>query len=613
MVTPDELELTSLPISPASLQDWTIGPASILEPRLRSLSQRAQVLSDLVASFSQEALQDQTSLLTRTTKTASSAVSIESYLAHPDSLWMRSVNRILDYAGVDSSLSKGVIVNSHEGAGLSPNSETEITPKTITVVRGTGIPGDNMELAANAPPLATLSPVDGSSTALASPGQEPTVSFQTDPRSNLVAMLSDKDSLFFDWERLYVPNTQRCAKAGTAYVYTGNTGQNITVKDVTNDYGWTATLNGIPKTKLAYFFKPTDLLTLVLESDLGTPQPMSHLDISVRQAGGVWPYITSVTVSGDGNQFFDLLCNGLTTWTGNAPVNASTVTTPDAVGSSLATATGQDSIGVSTWSVPAFGADLPPVRYIQIAFSQDKFYKCPKGIGHPYYVEVKETVKDSSSFFGISHSHSDKTETTRLPGPDPIIGVQTGQATTSTKQNGAILSTVGNLLDNPVLKANPTITIVGAGLQLLGSLFGSSTNSTKVLQAGEYTDVFDGYRQCISVRRLKAVERMFDTSIPGQFVTEDVSFGQVFSSVRLRVDDQTPGNSSIKYELSFDSGQTWIVVKPTDLALPASHGQAVILPSNKKTVKMRATLTTTDSHITPRLYGYSIEALPSLS
>lgn len=611
-IAPDELDLLTLPATPDSLQDWALGPASNFEVRLRTLSARAAILVSSSAALALEAGQGASGLSARGVSASGRVQAVEGYLSSPDALWMRSVSRLADYSGLDSALSRGIQVLPHEGAGLAPLSEEEAVPALLKVVRGTGIPGDNMELTAADGPLSSLSPAQGSTRALASPGSEPQVSFQPDPRTDLAVALVD-DSRFFDWERLYVPQTQKCSQRGTAYVFDGARGSATQVLSVTHNYGWKATVGGETGVPLAVFARPTDALSLVLEMDLGTAVPVSHLDVSVRQAGGLWPTIDGVSVSADGAAFFQLRCGGKTSWTGNASVLLSSVSTPDSQGNTPAVATGQDAVGVSTWVVPMEGADLPALRYVQIALSQPDFYECPKGIGHPYYVKVTETVKQSSSWFGLSHSNSDTIDTLRLNGPEPLIGVQTGEASVVKKQGGGILSQAGALLDNPALKANPTLLAVGAGLQILGSIWGSSSTTLKTLQAGEYADVFDGLRQCISIRRLKAVERVFASGTPGQMVTGEINFGHPFSAVRLRVDDQSPGNTAIAYDVSFDGGRTWTSLTPTDLALPGSQGVALSLLTPQKTARLRATFSTSDPHATPRLYGYSLEALPALS
>lgn len=610
-----EEELTHQPVTPSALQDWILSPAGSLEERIRNLSQQALDLASRAKSFSDETVLASKDLTSRLVTTTAAVAATQSYIASPSSGWMRSIDRFLDNSGVDSQMSYGIEITPHEGLGISVNSETEISPVGISVVRGIGIPGDNMELTASQGPLSSQSPSEGSTGALAqansSPGQEPTVTFSSDTHSDLTAMLVDNDAAYFDWEKLYVPPQQRCVQKGTAYVYTKGAGQPISVLGVTKNYGWTATVaeqSGVP---LAVFAKPTDPLTLVVEEDFGSGQPMSHLDVTVRQTGGLWPDITSVTVSGNGKEWFELAFRDSFFWKGDSV--PSTPTIPGVNGLSTSVSSGQDILATSTWSVPAFGSDLPPVRYVQIAFSQANFYQCLKGIGHPYYINVTEVQKSSSSWFGLSHSSSDTTTTTRLSGPESLVGVQAGQGTSSTKQGGGLLTTAGQILDNPALHANPTLAAVGLGLQVLGSLWGHSSETTKILEAGEYTDIFNGERECISVKRIKAVERQFGIGTPGQMVTGLISFDQAFSAVRLRVDDSSPGNTKVTYDLSFDNGQSWQPIIPTDMALPASLGQAKSLDTPQKTVRLRVSLETDDLHVTPRCYGYALECLPALS
>ena len=611
-----ENDLTHQPVTPSVMQEWILSPASYLELRIRELSQRAADLETQTVSLYAEAALAQIDLAAQSLQAGAKLGSIQSYLSSPNSTWMRVSDTFLDTSNTDSQMTQGIQITPHEGVGLAVIDEKVIDVASLSIVRGQGNPGNNLEVSTVAGPLSTASPSSGSTGALAhaasAPGQEPTVSFSPVTHGDLSAVLTANDTLYFDWERIYVPPTQRTQLQGTAYVHTQAAGNLVDVLKVTSGFGWTANINGNEKTPLVLFAKPSDPLVLVLEADLGFGSPMSHLDITVRQVGGHWPTITSVTVSGDGQQWYELACQENTSWKGNSHTTLKP-SIKNANKLSTSSASGKDILETSTWNVPVFGTDFPPVQYIQVALSQKDLYDCPKGIGHPYYVNVVEEKKSSSSWFGLSHSSSDNVNTTRLSGPEPLISMLSGQDTSSKTVGGGLLTKVGTLLDNPALKANPTLALVGAGLQVLGSIWGSSSHTTKTLEAGEYVDVFDGMRQCISVRQIKPVERQFTTNGSSQWVSALTSFDQPFSAIRLRVDESTPGGTTIEYYISYDNGRNWDTIQPTNLAIPASPIQAASLSTPQKTVRLKAILNTSDAAVTPRLYGYELECLPSLS
>lgn len=651
--------------------EHVLGPSYFVEPEARALSARAKELNTKMISLANEVKKTQAGIQTALSQALASLTVLRSYMNSPNSRWMRMMDRFLDLSKIDSSQTRGILIEyaNHAGVCLAPVAEDDLTGN-ITSIRlvsnlsGTGLPGDNMEIVALQDTPSALAPSQGSQAALSiaqqtiggsgGNGQEPTVTFATssDQHNHLASLLIDDDSAFFDWEKLYVPPRQVCAMHGTAYVHDSHGGTMVDVQAVTKNFGWKADLtreDGAVETNvpLVAFLQnppipgrdgPDSTLKLTVQLDLGSASPMNQLEVSVRQVNGVWPEIQGVEVSSDNSHWYALKCQGnATSWKGPSPSLLSPINVP--TGDLVLAARGSSVIGLSVWEVPSFsGAEstsdnggFPLVRYINVSFSQPDSYACPKGIGHPFYIKVSEEIKSSSSWFGLSHSHSDNVTSQRLPNPNQIVNVVPGVISKTESRPGqaigAFLGTVADLtVSGGISRAAGTglgAVLGAAGVNFaaigsaIGGLWGKKTDEKKILQAGEYTDVFQGYRQVISVRRLRPMARMFSVGTTGQLVSEDYTFGQTFTAVKLFVDEMIPDGTSVGYELSFDHGTSWTVITPQNISVPdapyvASPSTILKLDSPKTTVTLRASLNTTKAHSTPRLMGYNIEVLPFL-
>lgn len=643
------------PVAPADRDAQAGGPVPGFEAEVRALSSRARGAVLAFTALTAETQTRRAGLQAKLRAVAARQQSAKSLVSSGRLDWMRRMDRFLDLSGVDPTASTGVVVDAQGGGGVSlaPASETDLTPAiaSLTLVperSAGGLPGDNLELASLQDLPGQSSPAAGASTALSAArsaagstggtGQEPTVSYAGVPdlHADLSVILSPSDAGYFDWERLFVPPIQPCLPQGAAYV-ADPTGSPVDVTTVTHGYGWTARVtepDGTtrPAAPLALFQAPpastAPPLTLSLEVDLGALQPLNQLEITVRQVGGLWPKVTAVTISADRQVWFDLRCQGgALTWTGESASAVQTLGVPGADGSGAA-ASGDGARGTSVWDVPTtapldtHGA-APTFRYLSLAFAQPAAYSCPKGIGHPFYVHVTQTRKSGSSLFGLSHTHSQSTTAQRLSSPDTLVNATLGVLSRSSGRLGGSLASVlgaassllpvsalGNTLG--VLAGNGGISGVVTGL--IGGLLGGHKSTTTLLQAGEYNDVFAAFRQVISLVQVKPLARAYATG-SAQIVTAPLTFTQPAAAVRLLVDDHAPAGTSLRYEVSADAGQTWTAIVPSDLGTPPSPAQAaattVTFPAPTRSVRVRATLSTTTTFATPRLLGYCLEALPA--
>ena len=144
----------------------------------------------------------------------------------------------------------------------------------------------------------------------------------------------------------------------------------------------------------------------------------------------------------------------------------------------------------------------------------------------------------------------------------------------------------------------------------IGSLWGSNSDKVTIEQVGEYDDVLMAYRQVISLVQVQPLSIDYPTGVSAQLITNQYTFPQAFSAIRLLVDDSQPQGTSILYELSFDSGNTWQTITATEFGISTATSNIMTLSTSQTTVILRATLSTTMSNLTPRLLGYAIDALP---
>jgi hypothetical protein len=666
------------PTTPDDKDVQIAGPLALVEPQARALSARAKALvANLIAMTAEQ--QSITSGLTATMVTlAAKVVATQSLVGSSSLQWMSLTDRFLDLSHIDPSMSTSITVETTTGNGVSlaPTDDQDLTTSisTLTLVQsrsGNGLPGDNLELSAIQAVPGTTTPAAGSTGALAATltatsssggtGQEPTVSYSGVPDlfADLSAVVSSTPD-YFDWETIYVPPVQKCSKQGTAYVADENGGTEVDVLSITQNYGWKATVQNADGTTrsapLAVFAAnppipgrdgPLSNLQLNLEIDMGQGVPINQLGLTVRQVGGLWPTISGVDVSLDHSQWQPMRCQGSLTWQGSAAAAAVSSAIVDSGGTS-ATATGNSVLGGSVWEIPSYAsvdptAGVPLFRYVSITFVQSDCYVCPKGIGHPYYVKVTQTNKSGKALFGLISSHSSSTSTQRLATPDALVGVTAGQSTTTTgglgQTLGGILGAAASVL--PVSdfglgtsatiignKVKPTTNVAGSIVNSLGGvgaavsavvsgLIGSNSKTVSVLQDGEYNDVFQAYRQCISVGRIQPLARTYPTDTPGQLVSEPISFGHPFTAVRMFVDQREGSGTTISYDISIDDGGTWLPITPYDLgqppppAVPSISSSTLDLQGTYNTVRYRATFTTTQAHAAPRLLGVSLEALPA--
>ncbi len=84
----------------------------------------------------------------------------------------------------------------------------------------------------------------------------------------------------------------------------------------------------------------------------------------------------------------------------------------------------------------------------------------------------------------------------------------------------------------------------------------------------------------------------------GSFVSKDFTFSSAVNKIKLTANASTPGGSSINYEISTDGGTTWQAV---------TNGGAFNLGAATNSVKVRATLNSTDQYYTPTLNDFTIE------
>lgn len=647
------------PVTPDNKDEHIAGPLALVGPQGRALSARAHTvitgLLGLMAETSAITTGLQSSVATASARLTAAKALVGSTSLH----WMRFTDRFLDLTHIDPSLSTSIVVETKTGNGVSiaPTQEQDLTPNIaqLSLVQsrsGNGLPGDNMELSSLQGVPGANSPAAGSATSLATArqnagasggtGQEPTVSFAGVPdlHASLASVTSDQAEAWFEWETIYVPPIQKCAIHGTAYV-ADPTGSNVDVLDVTHGYGWHATVQDANSTtrtaKLAVFAArppivgrdgPMSNLQLSIEIDMGQPVPLNQLGITVREVGGLWPTIKGVDVSLDHNNWLPMRCQGnALTWRGADAVSA--VSAAQIASGQGTLATGGSVRGGSLWQIPSYASidptvGFPQFQYVSITFVQPDAYACPKGIGHPYYTKVTKTTKDSKALFGLVHHHSENTQTERLPTPDQLVGVSVGRIGTDTKNPGQAIGTIlgtaasaalGPTFGGPLSQSVGGIANLVSGV--VNGLVGSSSKTTDILQEGEYTDVFQAFRQCISVGRIQPMSRTYSITVPGQLVSPPISFGHPFTAVRMLVDQRQNSASTLSYDVSVDDGKTWLPIVPMDLGQPAppslsaSPIRTIDLQGTYNSIRYRATFSTTQAHTTPSLLGVSLEALPA--
>lgn len=648
------------PITPEDKDLHISGPLSLVDAQTRALSTRAKALVIGLLGLVSET-KAITSGLSSSVATASARLaSVKTLVGSARLSWMRVTDRFLDLSHIDPSLSTSIIVDTKTGNGvcIAPVSDQDLTReiKSLSLISsrsGRGIPGDNMELSSLQGVPGASSPAAGSYDGLTTArqnagssggtGQEPTVSYAGVPdlHASLSAVVSPQPEAWFDWEVLYVPPTQKCSQHGTAYVADQSTGSLVDIIDVTKNYGWNATVQesdgSTRPEKLAYFSAlppitgrdgPTSTLQLALEIDMGQPVSLNQLGVTVLQSGGLWSNIVGVDVSLDHNQWHPLRCQGgALTWEGAARATASTSAAINS-GKNTTPATGDSVRGTSLWEIPTYSSvdpsvGLPQFRYASITFQQPDAYSCPKGIGHPYYTKVTKTTKDSKALFGLVHHHGENTVTERLATPDQLINLNVGLLS-ETKNNtgkaiGDVLGTaatigLGATFGGPLAAAFGGIGPLVSGV--VSGLIGSSSKKIEILQEGEYSDVFQAYRQVISVGQIQPLARTYSTTIPGQLVSPPFSFGHPFSAIRMLVNHREGHGTTIIYDISVDDGKTWLPIVPFDLGQPpapslsGSPFHTVNLEGTYNSVRYRATLSTTQAHTAPRILEIALEALP---
>lgn len=647
------------PVTPDTKDAHISGPLALVTPQTRILSARALTVITRLLALVSETNAIVAGLDASIAAASADLVAAKALIGSTSLQWMRFSDTFLDLSHVDPSLSSAVVVETTTGNGVSiaPSGEQDLTPtiSKISLIEsrsGHGLPGDNLELSALQGVPGTGSPAAGSATSLATArqnagasggsGQEPTVSFAGVPdlHANLGAVTSDQPETWFEWETVYVPPVQKCVVHGTAYV-ADPAGSFLDVMDITHNYGWSATVqnsDGTTRTaKLAVFAArppivgrdgPLSNLQLSLEIDMGEPVPVNQMGITVRQTGGLWPTIRGVEVSLNHNNWLPMRCQGnALTWQGAA--SASSASAAQIASGGGITASGDGVLGGSLWQIPSYASvdpnvGVPQFRYLSMTFVQPDAYACPKGIGHPYYTKVTKTTSDSKAVFGLIHHHSENTQTERLPTPDQLVGVTTGVVSKDTKSPG---QSIGNILGLAATAAlgvsfgGPLASSVGGIGNLVSGvvtgLIGSSSKTTDILQEGEYADVFQAFRQCISVVRIRPLSRTYSTSVPGQLVSPSISFGHPFTAVRMIVDQRQGSGTTIDYSISVDDGGTWLPITPMDIGQPpapylgVSPLFTVDLGGTYNTLRYRATLSTSQAHATPSLLGVLLEVLPA--
>jgi hypothetical protein len=299
-------------------------------------------------------------------------------------------------------------------AGLKPTTSRSMSP---FITRCTldhaysqgGVPGNNLEVRAPGTEI------------LGSKGPEPhPVLYRDTTRTDRVTALWDADpSTYFEWERVLVDVPQRMIKAGYAFVYdpagkpnnkipalsnwncyiqwpgeegldTGEArkghplayfvhaidapvkGDAVKISPIAQIAGYLGRTASAAagKNRVTPYVSPEEPLQLGLQIELDQPRTVSWLELTPLIRGGVYPTVSQILVSRDGEVWRSLL-------------SEPTVLHPRMNrGVDLAKygVTGSNFEGVGVWPLPSV-----EIRFLKILLTQPDAYECPLGIGKRFF------------------------------------------------------------------------------------------------------------------------------------------------------------------------------------------------------------------------------------